>query len=83
MWSNWGLVVAFGYIRSISVINENFNKNFKVGVEEPLGGIPVPVCNVAIFLRKLVTCTTMWAYPLGNPCIKTGGGHPFLYTKNS
>ena len=29
-------------------------------------------CNVAIFLRELVTCTTMWAYPLGSPCIKTG-----------
>jgi hypothetical protein len=55
-------------------INDKLPRNiFVCGRARDTPPPPVFACNVAIFLRKLVTCTTMWAYPLGNPCIKRGG----------
>ena len=66
-----GLAFACGYKRSFIETN---NKNLLAWAYAwASGGGCILLCNVAIFLRKLVTCTTMWAYPLGNPCIKRGG----------
>ena len=69
-WVNvLGLVFAYGLL-----INDGLATNQKVAeiliacaYAWDTGGQWHIACNVAIFLRKLVTCTTMWAYPLGNP----------------
>jgi hypothetical protein len=66
-WGWWLPLVDY------QIINDKLPRNILVwGRARDTPPPLVIACNVAIFLRELVTCTTMWAYPLGNPCIKTG-----------